>query len=116
MRAAEPSRLGVEIGDNDEALHRAPGLLPAAKLATLGKRRALRQEQRLVDGRRRHRAQERIQIKREAGRRLLAAAEIAPAAAELAGHLAGEEREADAGVIFEVAELAGIHREQEIGR
>src|SRR6185369_4019862 len=52
-----------------------------------------------------------VEIEREAGGRFVIAAEIAPAAAQLAAHAQRKHGEADAGLIFEAAILDWIDRE-----
>ena len=114
MAAALAPGLGHRIvcrhqaGDGDPALGAQPG---GDRLG-----HALGQEQAGRGDRRRQGGEQAVEIDREAGRGFAAAAGVAPAAAELAARLAGEQREANAGIVFDAAMLDRVDGQAELRR
>src|SRR5579885_1896790 len=113
MAAAQAPRLGPDIPDRLEPGERDPAL--AAPGRGDGARRLRRHEEPAGRLGRGHRAQQRVEIKGEAGGRLALGAEIASAPPQLAPLAATEQGEADTAVIFEPAMLHRIHGQHEIG-
>src|SRR5882724_4385021 len=114
VAAALAPGLGHRIVDRRQPGDGDPALGPQAGGRRL--RHARRQEQAGPRDRRRQGPEQAVEIDREAGRGFAAAAGIAAAAAELAARLPGEEREADAGIIFDAAMLDRVDGQHEVRR
>ena len=124
MAAAEAPGLGVRVRPVVEAGHGDPALV--AQVARLALGAVGRQKQARRRGRVRQGAQDTVRIEREPGRGFAAVfasaagavgtAVVAAATAQLAAHAAGEQDEADAGLVLEAAVLDRIDGQRQVGR